>query len=163
EIDTDVGALLEQQITAPVRFQEAITAASQDIALFIEVGPGSVLGSLASDIVPTPIVSLDAGGPSISWVLKAAEPAFALGAPVNHRMLFEDRTARPFDLDWKSSFLPNPCELAPLPGSAIGAEGIGHLNWADAELLNSPRNQIPLDPVLLQPGSAEETSQGSHV
>src|SRR5262249_55839884 len=118
------GALLEQQITTPVRFQEAITAASQDIALFIEVGPGSVLGSLASDIVPTPIISLDAGGPSIAGLLKAAGAAFALGAPVNHRMLFEDRAARPFDLDWKSTFLPNPCELARFRGVPLLLRGL---------------------------------------
>ena len=47
-------------------------------------------------------------------MLQAVGAAFALGAPVNHGMLFAGRFTRPFDIDWQPLFFANPCEQAPV-------------------------------------------------
>jgi enediyne polyketide synthase len=111
--EDDLRDLLRRQVTSPVRFIEALTAAAKDVDLFIEVGPGTVLAGLAADTISKPIIALDAGGPSIKGLLEAVAAAFVLGAPVNHAALFNDRFTRPFNLDWQPKFFVNPCELAP--------------------------------------------------
>jgi enediyne polyketide synthase len=113
--DTDLGDLLYRQVTEPVRFTEAVSQAAEAVDLLIEVGSGRVLSGLAGEFVDVPIVTLDAGGPSLKGLLQAAGAAFALGTPLNHDVLFADRFSRPFDLDWQAQFLVNPCELAPIP------------------------------------------------
>lgn len=114
--DADLAALLRAQITAPVRFIEAVEAAGREVDLWLEVGPGSVLGGLAEGWLEAPVISLDAGGSSLAGWLAAAGAAFALGAPVDLHALFADRFTRPFDPAARPRFLVNPCELAPLPG-----------------------------------------------
>ena len=109
----DLRSLLCRQVTEPVRFMEAIEQAAQNVDLFIEVGPGGVLGRLAQDCVEVPVVSLDAGGASLRGLLNAVGAAYAVGAPVHHNALFSDRFTRPFSLDWQPRFFVNPCELAP--------------------------------------------------
>ena len=107
--------LLRQQITSPVLFMNAATVAeAEKIDLWLEVGPGQVLGGLMTDITGTPVISLDAGGPSLRGLLNAVGAAFVLGQPVNHAALFEGRFTRPFDRNWRPRFFVNPCELAPL-------------------------------------------------
>lgn len=107
--------LLRQQITSPVLFMNAATVAEvEKIDLWLEVGPGQVLGGLMTDITSTPVISLDAGGSSLRGLLNAAGAAFVLGQPVNHAALFEGRFTRPFDRNWRPRFFVNPCELAPL-------------------------------------------------
>jgi len=113
--DDDLRALLCRQVTSPVRFTEAITAATGGVNLFIEVGPGRALSGLLSEFVETPVIALDAGGPSLKGLLQAVGAAFVLGEPINHATLFAGRFARPFNLDWQPRFFVNPCELAPLP------------------------------------------------
>lgn len=139
--DADLRELLCRQVTRPVRFLEAVQAAAQlapraqlastsgsvvadtqnrllghpGVDLWIEVGPGHVLTGLVREIMDAPAVALDAGGPSLRGLLHAAGAAFALGAPLQHHVLFKDRFTRPFDLDWRPKFFANPCELAPLP------------------------------------------------
>jgi len=112
--DEDLRALLIYQVTSPVRFTEAITAAIESVgedALFIEVGPGRALSGLIADFVETPpVVALDACGPSLRGLLQAVGAAFVLGVPVNHKALFADRFTRPFNLDWQPRFFVNPCE-----------------------------------------------------
>ena len=107
-------ALLCRQVTSPVRFIEAVTLAAQEVDLFIEVGPGRVLTGLVGEIVSTPVVALDAAGPSLRGLLHASGAAFALGFPLTTEPLFRERFARPFSLDWKPKFFTNPCELAPV-------------------------------------------------
>nr|BFE84794.1 hypothetical protein GCM10020093_073950 [Planobispora longispora] len=46
--DTDIPALLRRQITDPVLFTQAVERAAAQVDLFVEVGPGSVLGRLAA-------------------------------------------------------------------------------------------------------------------
>ena len=117
--DDDLRELLCRQVTSPVRFIEALTAAASDVDLFIEVGPGNVLASLVRDCLSTPVVSLDAGGNSIKGLLEAVAAAFALGAPLNHGALFANRFARSFNLDWQPKFFANPCESAPVCGVPV--------------------------------------------
>src|SRR5439155_15122139 len=111
----NLRALLCRQVTSPVKFMEALTAAAEGVDLFIEVGPGSVLTGLASDCVAPPSIALDAGGSSLKGLLTAAGAAYALGAALNHATLFRGRFTRAFNLDWKPKFFVNPCELAPAP------------------------------------------------
>ncbi|MEO6193211.1 MAG: SDR family NAD(P)-dependent oxidoreductase, partial [Thermoanaerobaculia bacterium] len=116
---TDLPALLCGQLTAPVRFTEALAAADR-VDLWIEVGPGRALSELVGEVLNAPAVPLDVGGPSIAGVLAAAGAAFALGVPVATAVLFEGRFTRPFDRDRPLKFLANPCEMAPLIGAVTG-------------------------------------------
>lgn len=113
--EEDLRKLLCRQLTEPVRFIEAATAAASEVDFFIEVGPGQILGNLAAEFVDKPCVSLDAGGDSLRGLLKAAGAAFATGACSDLSVLFAGRFAKPFNLDWRPRFFANPCELAPLP------------------------------------------------
>jgi enediyne polyketide synthase len=109
----DTSELLCEQITAPVRFEEALTALAEQVDLLIEAGPGQVLNGLASDIVDVPIVSMDAGSTSIRGLLLAAGAAHVIGLLKEPRRLFDHRLVRPFDLDRPMQFFANPCEQAP--------------------------------------------------
>jgi len=112
--DTDLRALLRDQVTSPVRFMEAVDAAVREgVDLWIEVGPGQTLCGLIREFRNEPAIALDAGGTSIRGLLNAAGACFCLGTRVAHDELFADRFARPFDLDWRPRFFANPCELAP--------------------------------------------------
>jgi enediyne polyketide synthase len=114
---TDLRALLRDQLTAPVRFTEAMAAAGA-VDLWIEVGPGRALSELAGELHAAPAIPLDAGGASIVGVLAAAGAAFALGAPIDTAVLFEGRFTRPFDPERPLKFLANPCEMAPVVAGA---------------------------------------------
>ncbi|NES69894.1 MAG: acyltransferase domain-containing protein, partial [Okeania sp. SIO2D1] len=118
---TNLKNLLCQQITHPVRFQEALTKAATDLDLLIEVGPGHVLDRLASQFLDVPAIALDVGGSSLKGLLQAVGYAFTLGVPLNHQFLFSDRFARPFELNWQPKFLANPCEVANLARESVPA------------------------------------------
>ena len=112
--------LLCQQITSPVLFMKAARAAeAEKVDLWLEVGPGQVLGGLISDITETPVISLDAGGSSIRGLLNAAGAVFVLDQSFNPEALFHGRFTRPFNLDWRPTFFVNPCELAPVGDSKL--------------------------------------------
>lgn len=107
--------LLRQQIISPVLFMSAVTASeAEKVDLWLEVGPGRVLSGLISEITETPVIPIDAGGPSLFGLLSAVGAVFVLGQPLNHGALFEGRLTRPFNLDWRPKFFVNPCELAPV-------------------------------------------------
>ncbi len=107
--------LLCQQITSPVLFMKAALAAeAQKLDLWLEIGPGQILGGLISELTETPVISLDAGGSSLRGLLNAAGAVFVLDQSMNHEALFQGRFTRPFDLDWRPRFFGNPCELAPV-------------------------------------------------
>ncbi len=116
----DLGRLLLDQVTSPVRFAEAMAAAGT-VDLWIEAGPGRTLAGLAARLGEAPVASLDAGGESLAGLLAAAGAAWALGAPVTPRALFEDRFVRPFSFERAPEFLANPCELGARPGELTGA------------------------------------------
>ncbi|MBV8611431.1 MAG: SDR family NAD(P)-dependent oxidoreductase, partial [Singulisphaera sp.] len=111
----DLRGLLCHQVTAPVRFLEAVTEAAEGVDLWIEVGPGRVLSGLVSGPGMAPVVAVDAGGPSLVGLLSAVGAAFALGVAVAPDLLFAGRHTRPFPLDWSPRFFSNPCERAPVP------------------------------------------------
>jgi enediyne polyketide synthase len=117
---TDLRELLCSQVTKPVRFLEAVVAASSEVDLWIEVGPGSVLAGLVKPTARVPVISLDAGGSSLEGLLKAVGEAFVLGADIRYRELFEGRVIRPFDLNWHPKFFANPCESAPILDVPVG-------------------------------------------
>ena len=123
--EDDLAALLMTQVTSPVRFTEAMELADPEVDLWIEVGPGAVLGSLAPETVSTPVISIDAGGPSLRGLLNAVGAAFAQGAPVNHSALFDGRFTRPFSLEWDRRFFTNPTELAPVPATDYAPPALG--------------------------------------
>lgn len=113
--DENLQKLLCQQITSPVLFMKAASVAeAQKLDLWLEIGPGQILGNLISDITETPVISLDAGGPSMRGLLNAAGAVFVLNQSFNHEALFHGRFTRPFELDWRPTFFLNPCELAPI-------------------------------------------------
>jgi len=112
--DADLRGLLLEQVTAPVRFAEALAAARPLADLWIEVGPGRTLAELAAEELGEPVVALDAGGPSLAGPWSAAAALFAAGVPLDLDPLFGERFHRPFDLDAPLRFLANPCESAPV-------------------------------------------------
>src|SRR5262249_14802383 len=87
----DLRGLLVRQLTAPVRFIQAIEAAPE-VDLWIEVGPGRVL----SGLVKGPAVSIEWGGSSRRPLLEVVAAAVNAGARVDAAPLFADRFARPF-------------------------------------------------------------------
>jgi enediyne polyketide synthase len=115
----DLRGLLCRQVTAPVRFTEALAAVAEamPVDLWIEVGPGRVLSGLVAqqEAAHPPAVALDAGGTSLAGLLTGVGAAFTLGAPVAARVLFEGRFTRPFEAERRPRFFTNPCERAPLP------------------------------------------------
>ena len=113
--DADPRALLVRQVTAPVRFLDAVRAAGP-VELWIEAGPGHALAALVSSFAETPVVATDACGPSLGGLLHAAAAAWTLGAPVRLRALCDDRFARPFDPGRPLRFLANPCESVAADG-----------------------------------------------
>jgi enediyne polyketide synthase len=114
----DLRALLRQHITSPVRFTSAIEAADrEEIDLWIEAGPGTLMSGVMRELGTAPVISTDAGGPCLRGLLEVAAAAFIIGVDVRHRFLFDGRLVRPFDRDRRPKFFANPCEQAPLPDS----------------------------------------------
>jgi enediyne polyketide synthase len=102
--DEDLVELLVRQLTAPVRFREALGALSAD--LLVEVGPGRVLSGMAGDRA----VPMDAGSPSADGVATATAALFAAGAYSSAEPYFARRYSRRYDLDAARILLTNPCE-----------------------------------------------------
>ena len=78
---------------------------SRGVRLWIEVGPGQVLGSLVSGFIDTPVVSLDAGGPSLKGLWGAVAAAFVMGGAVNYQALSAGRFTRPLTVPLASALL----------------------------------------------------------
>ena len=151
----DLRELLLSQLTSPVRFTEALAAAAERVDLWIEVGPGRALSELAGEALvatATPVIPLDAGGPSIAGLLKAAGAAFALGTPLDTAVLFEGRFTRPFDPDRAPKFLINPCELAPVPSEEI--ESVGSVGSVGSFEQEAPAAAVAHHPDPVLPASA---------
>ncbi len=125
EPDADLSGLLRRQITAPVLFSQAVALAAGEVDLFVEVGPGRVLTSLAHEITGVAAVALDTDDTSLTSLLRTAATAWVLGAPVDLGMLFLDRLTRPLEIGRELAFLASPCEKAPAvrlrPASAAAA------------------------------------------
>ncbi|WP_258904643.1 type I polyketide synthase [Actinokineospora sp. UTMC 2448] len=165
DADTDLPALLRDQIVFPVRFHEAAAKAVEGADLAVEVGPGRVLSGLLRDIAPqTPVLAIDTDSQSLTALLSVVGAAFALGSTVDTDALFADRVLRPLPLDAELSFLASPCEAAPdlsvglpqpgdevaaaAPEAAARAEGEDGPSTLDLlRQLAAERVELPLDTV----------------
>jgi enediyne polyketide synthase len=112
EAGTDVLGLLHRQITDPVLFRQALTAAAKEVDLFVEVGPGRALSGLAA-ATDVPAVALDTDDESIAGVLRVVAAAYVVGSAPVHPLLFRGRLVRPLTIGQEFSFLASPCEAAP--------------------------------------------------
>ncbi|MFI9005777.1 SDR family NAD(P)-dependent oxidoreductase [Actinosynnema sp. NPDC053489] len=110
--DVDLRSLLVEQVTAPVRFAEALAALAAGCDLLVEVGPGTTLTSL---VAGRPAVSLDAGGSGREHAVAVA--ALAAVSAIDLDRWFGDRAHRHVDLDTPITLLENPAEA----GSATAA------------------------------------------
>ncbi|WP_433334781.1 SDR family NAD(P)-dependent oxidoreductase [Spirillospora sp. CA-294931] len=110
---TDLGRLLTEQVTAPVRFGPAVERAAPGVGLFIEAGSGSTLSGLAARITDVPALSMDLDAPSLGPLLRVVAAAVVLGLPVRTQALFDGRFTRPFQPDAPLRFFANPCESTP--------------------------------------------------
>ncbi len=111
--DQDLVALLRRQVTAPVRFVEALEALAADVDVLVEVGPGRALSGLAAGTSDLPVVTLDVGAEDFTGLVETVALLFAMGAQFDPSLLFVDRPIRRFSLDCRPRFLANPCESAP--------------------------------------------------
>ena len=120
--EEDVRALFLRQLTAPVRFTDALAAAGGLADAWIEVGPGRALAQLAAESLgeSTPVLALEAGSASIGGLLHVVAQAFVLGVPVDAGALFAGRFARAFDPERPLRFIANPCEAAGLDEATAG-------------------------------------------
>ncbi len=141
--DADLAALVERQMTAPVRFRDALAQAVAGADLAIEVGPGTGMTRLAGTMAGCPAIALEAGGPSIAGLLLAAGAGFVLGAAGRVSALYEDRFTRPFDLDRPRRFLANPCESAPVDGVRTARARPARMDRAPAKAVEAGLS--PLD------------------
>jgi enediyne polyketide synthase len=89
---------------------QAIALASREVDLWIEVGPGCVLTSLASECGVSKVIAMEVGGISLTGLLEVLGTAWTMGAALDPTRLFEDRFTRPFALEWRPLFIRNPCE-----------------------------------------------------
>jgi enediyne polyketide synthase len=117
--DTDVPELLREQITAPVRFADAVKIAAKDADLFIEVGPGQVLTGLTRAITDVPAVALDTDDESLAGLLRVVGAAYVAGVPLVREELFHGRHTKPLEIGATFSFFASPAEQA--PQLAVGA------------------------------------------
>lgn len=105
---TDLGELLVQQVTRPVRFANVVAELARRCDVLVEAGPGTTLTELTRAIVPDlPVFSLDSGHPrhhALATAALAATGAGDLGA------WFAGRVARPLDVAAAVDLLVNPCE-----------------------------------------------------
>jgi enediyne polyketide synthase len=111
---SDLRALLVEQLTAPVKFADALAEASKSADIFVELGPGRILTHLAGGLGGKPSIAMDVAGPSLAGLLHAAAAAHVLGATLRADALFKDRFTRPYDFSHRPRFFVNPCELPPV-------------------------------------------------
>lgn len=103
-----IAPLLIRQLTSPVLFDAALTAAANQADLFIEVGAGQVLTRLARE-KGLEAYSVDAHGYSLAPLMRAAAALFVAGHDIDARPL--SAAPIPGDVGPASTlaFLANPC------------------------------------------------------
>ncbi|MEU7279434.1 SDR family NAD(P)-dependent oxidoreductase [Streptomyces sp. NPDC045431] len=117
--DDDLVELLCDQVTAPVRFWDAVGGVLPDTDLFCACGPGQGLASLLTDQgCGVPVVTVGTGDPDAADTADAVAALFAAGALSRTDALTAGCGARPIDLGRERTFLRSPCAAAPaLPGT----------------------------------------------
>ncbi|ORT55439.1 type I polyketide synthase [Streptomyces sp. CB03238] len=112
--DDDLAALLADQVTAPVRFWDAVSGALPDTDLLCACGPGQGLAALLADQgCGVPVVTVGSGDPDAATTAHAAAALFAAGACEGLDALAAGRAARPIDLWRERTFLASPCSAPP--------------------------------------------------
>ncbi|RAS60621.1 enediyne polyketide synthase [Lentzea atacamensis] len=141
----DIGELLGQQFTAPVRFWQAMDEALPDTDLFCEAGPGRTLSALVAGGCSVPVVGVDAGSPDDRPLADTVAALFAAGALHDLSPVFTDRPARPIDIWRDRRFLANPCSsvssvrpIEVLPATVITSAEVA----APAEESRDPRTVV---------------------
>lgn len=149
--DTDLRSLLVDQLTAPVRFADALAALTATCDLLVEAGPGTTLTSLATGF---PAVSLDPGGSVREHAI--ARAALAAVSACDLDRWFGDRAHRHLDLDTPITLLANPTETevapttrAPEPEPTAGADPLRLLRTHLSRTLELPLAGIRPDRRLL--------------
>ncbi|MFD0206866.1 MULTISPECIES: type I polyketide synthase [Saccharothrix] len=107
---TDLRSLLVDQLTAPVRFADALAALTAECDLLVETGPGTTLTSLVTGL---PAVSLDPGGSGREHAIALA--ALTAVSACDLDRWFGDRAHRHLDLDTPITLLANPTETEAAP------------------------------------------------
>ncbi|GII92556.1 type I polyketide synthase [Sinosporangium siamense] len=118
--DDDPALLLHRQITAPVRFWDAVCHVAGDTDLFCEAGPGRTLSALIEGV---PAVSVDAFGRSAAPAAETAAALWAAGAIPDLSPLYGDLPGRPMDIWRDRVFIANPCSRLRGNDTACGEAG----------------------------------------
>jgi len=118
----DPFAYAAAQITAPVRFREAVVAIAASCDILVEVGPGSVLTGLARRTLgpAVPVCALEPGpGDTDAQFCSGMGRLFVAGAQIDWAAFYEGRYWRPFMPASERKFIENPCaRKAGLPDPA---------------------------------------------
>jgi enediyne polyketide synthase len=157
----DLKQLLAEQITRPVQFVDAVQAAAEEVDLFFEVGPGTVLSGIARECTDKPVLALDSGSESLRGLFSALGAVYCLGGNLKIAPLYEKRFSRPVEIKKRHVFLANPCETvpesaplkrnasrAPAVPSAVTAQA-GNADSAQEVLLQlvAERTKLPLEAI----------------
>lgn len=118
--DTDLAALLTEQVLAPVAFADGVRALARRADLLLEVGPGTTLATLAGRTTDLPVLALDTTAAPAQLARTTAALFAACGA--DPTPWTRHRFSRPIEPTRPRRFLANPCEQAPAPRSAAGRE-----------------------------------------
>lgn len=137
----DIGELLGQQFTAPVRFWQAMDEVLPDTDLFCEAGPGRTLSALVAAGCSVPVAGVDAGSPDDRPLADAVAALFAAGALHDPSPVFADRPARPIDIWRDRRFLANPCSSVPSVKPAVPIEAVPAAVLTSAEVA-APAEEI---------------------
>jgi len=154
--DTDLADLLARQVREPVRFAEAVTALAGEVDLLLEVGPGTVLRGLASEIVPfMPTVSLETDSNSLAGLFRAVAACYVLGADVRPAELYRDRFSRTLEIGKEFRFFASPCEQAPVDELGAGFPGLQPVPGGAAALVRQPVSEPAPSARVASPPAAE--------
>ncbi len=93
--ESDLPAILTDQLTAPVKFSQALEAIGKRASLLIEVGPGNGLSRLAAKHGHLAL-SVDAFADDIRGLLNVLGAVYVAGGAVEIGQLFNNRAPRPF-------------------------------------------------------------------
>ncbi|MEU7489589.1 SDR family NAD(P)-dependent oxidoreductase [Streptomyces sp. NPDC042319] len=153
EPSTDVADLLVRQLTAPVRFIEALTALAGHCDLLIETGPGRILADLAEACaLNVPAISMD-GEPDSHALATAALATVQAGAL---KPWFGDRAHRTFHVETPITVLANPCETSLSTPAKVSNETVSNTNERGplAVLRDYLSRTLELPRTRIQPGSS---------
>ncbi|MGR9052235.1 MAG: beta-ketoacyl synthase N-terminal-like domain-containing protein [Gammaproteobacteria bacterium] len=114
----DPFAYAAEQITAPVRFREAVRAMAETCDILVELGPGEVLTGLARKTLGDtyPVCALEpAAGDYDGRFCTAVGRLYVAGAALDWDAFYRERYWRPFVPAAERSFIENPCCSAETP------------------------------------------------